>query len=528
MFSNMFHIDIIAKNNYIRNTAADLDDMEDSGFVFNTFDDVSTVVPRNLDNVLIVDGNSVPADMDISSITAYKVLVCDKYILSTCSDAVLSAFDDLWLTPEDEPYSEKFLLYKLRRLLYLMKEKADNRKMQICFDTTIDSIPDLIWYKDTIGAHLKVNDGFCKAVQKTKQQIYKKGHYYIWDIPKEEYDQGDYVCLESEDIVMKARRTVLFDEKVKTKSGMRLFKTYKSPLIDSDDTIFGTCGVAHDVTDLQNINTELTVLLESMPFAIYVEDNNDNIISVNSKFRECFSIDEVFGNPNWKKDLLASGINHDDGSVELTVYINGEEHIFIYHEESIIDIFAETIGKLQIFRDITIQRNLEKQTLLSANTDFLTGLNNRRSLFVHFDDIKDFPLIALVYIDLDNFKKVNDIYGHDSGDIALKITSSVMNECFPLDFTARLGGDEFLVVISRDFTKDEIISHADKLINTLISSYSEYDEFSMLSVSIGIAFSDYSQDKDKKNRIADLLKYGDSALYAAKNSGKGKYCIYTE
>ena len=212
----------------------------------------------------------------------------------------------------------------------------------------------------------------------------------------------------------------------------------------------------------------------------------------------------------------------------MNVNIENEEHIFIYHEEAIIDIFGESIGKLQIFRDITVQRNLEKQTLLSANTDFLTNLNNRRSLFVHFDTIKESPLIALVYIDLDNFKKVNDIYGHDSGDIALKITSSVMNECFPLDFTARLGGDEFLIVVSRDFTENEIISSAEELINNLLDSYSKYDEFSMLSVSIGIAFSDYSKEKPHHNRIENLMKNSDSAIYAAKNSGNGKYCLYTE
>ena len=144
-------------------------------------------------------------------------------------EAAFSA-DDLWVM--DGSADEQLYAAYFRRLLSFMKERADSRRTRICFDTGIDSIPDLVWFKDVKGAHLKVNDGFCHAVEKTKEQIYKRGHYYIWDIPKEEYDQGDYVCLESEDIVMNSRKTCLFDEKVKTKSGMRQFKTYKSPLID--------------------------------------------------------------------------------------------------------------------------------------------------------------------------------------------------------------------------------------------------------------------------------------------------------
>ncbi len=77
---------------------------------------------------------------------------------------------------------------------------------------------------------------------KTKDQVEGRGHYYIWDITPDEYAQGEFVCLESEEETMRSSTTLLFDEQVKTKSGMRQFKTYKSPLIDYDGTVMEPWG----------------------------------------------------------------------------------------------------------------------------------------------------------------------------------------------------------------------------------------------------------------------------------------------
>lgn len=115
----------------------------------------------------------------------------------------------------------------------------------------IDSVPDLIWFKDVRGAHLKVNNAFCSAVGKTKNDVQGRGHYYIWDLKQEEYEQGEYVCLETEEIVLREKKTRAFDEKVKSKHGLRQFKTYKSPIFDEDHQVVGTVGIAHDVTDLK-------------------------------------------------------------------------------------------------------------------------------------------------------------------------------------------------------------------------------------------------------------------------------------
>ncbi|MDE6592529.1 MAG: diguanylate cyclase [Oscillospiraceae bacterium] len=401
-----------------------------------------------------------------------------------------------------------------RCLIDFMNSRADSRRLITCFETAIDSIPDLVWFKDVKGSHLKVNDGFCKAVEKTKEQIYKKGHYYIWDIPKEEYEQGDYVCLESEEIVMDARKTILFDEKVKTKSGMRQFKTYKSPLIDADGEIFGTCGIAHDVTDLGNINSELEVILESIPYGVVIENANDKVLSANKEFRKYFPGKIAGINfEDWKSKTLSD-------SYDISVDVNGQNKILIFSEQPIIDIFGEQIGKLNFFRDVTIERIYEQTTLKSANTDFLTGLQNRRSLFGYLRNVCKKQQLSLITVDLDNFKKVNDSFGHQKGDEALVIAADILQKQFPDDYIARLGGDEFLVVITGKRTEDDLMKAGDRLLAAFREEYSSKEEFSVITASAGIAYAVIK--RGSSHDVERLLHNSDSALYDAKYAGKAK------
>lgn len=120
------------------------------------------------------------------------------------------------------------------------------------FESTINNIPNLIWYKDKDGVHKKVNDSFCKTVNKTREQVEGQRHAYIWDV---EYD--DPACIESENEVMAKQRTFVSEEVIKTGEGMRTLTTYKSPLYDLDGSVMGTVGVAIDVTKERAYEEEL-------------------------------------------------------------------------------------------------------------------------------------------------------------------------------------------------------------------------------------------------------------------------------
>lgn len=346
---------------------------------------------------------------------------------------------------------------------------------------------------------------------------------YIWDIPKEEYDRGDYVCLESEDIVINARETRVFDEKVKTKSGMRQFITYKSPLIDVDGRIFGTCGIANDVTIQHNLNSELEVILDSMPFAILIENEAGNVVTKNARFDEFFpEFSTIVGknSAKWKSKVL-KGHQNDK---EFTVKVGGENYFLISTERPIFSIFHEKIGSAIILTDVTKQTKIRQQNMLSANTDFLTGLYNRRMLFAHLGLHRCDPHMAMITLDLDNFKAVNDTYGHHTGDRALIDTARLLRDCFKGDFIARLGGDEFLVVITRECQEEQILTETQHFLEVLQNHFDNKEEFSVMTASAGIAA--YTLKGEKEHNFENLMKCSDSALYKAKNSGKNMCCVY--
>ena len=216
---------------------------------------------RRQDVVVIVDETAGKPDMKkfipklyapIGSAGArnrrVKRILCTSSI-SALTEEELTGLYDVWAKPLSLPS----LSFYFRRLQEQIKEEKDFWLCQTWLDQTIDSSPDLIWFKDMQGAHLKVNDAFCELVGKTKAEIRGRKHAYIWGMTKEEYEKGEYVCLETDTEVQKLRKPCVFDEKVKGPEGVKQFKTYKTPIFDEDNTMIGTVGVARDVTkDLEH------------------------------------------------------------------------------------------------------------------------------------------------------------------------------------------------------------------------------------------------------------------------------------
>jgi diguanylate cyclase (GGDEF)-like protein/PAS domain S-box-containing protein len=479
--------------------------------------------------------NAVIIDRSVEELEKYKkqfgervVFITSAEGLSNIGSEVIAAADDLWVMPNDKSNDGRLLKVYFSKLLKTLKENSDWRKQEICFRTVIDSLPDLVWFKDNDGAHLIVNYEFCGVVEKTKKQIYKQHHNYIWDVPEDDYENGEAVCRQSEEVVVKARKTCQFEEKITTKDGMRQLVTYKSPLIDADGEIFGTCGMGHDITDLQNVSKELKFIIDCIPFGVAIMDGDDNIVTINKFLQRFFpnasdSIGHSFEkwSDSLEKEKLDSSSNH--GEDEYRIVLKGQEHILRFRREPIVDIFGENIGHLQFIRDVTMQYNFEQQNIKHANTDFLTGLNNRRSLFEYLTGLGENSKISLIMLDLDKFKSVNDTYGHAAGDEALEITSRVLEECFKDGFIARLGGDEFLATLVGEYDLEEVERRTQQLLDTLIKKYSVKKEFHALSASAGIV-----QERlavcDMRS-IENLIKRSDDALYNAKESGRARYCV---
>jgi diguanylate cyclase (GGDEF)-like protein/PAS domain S-box-containing protein len=181
------------------------------------------------------------------------------------------------------------------------------------------------------------------------------------------------------------------------------------------------------------------------------------------------------------------------------------------------------------FHDITQRKNAESQTWTEANFDHLTRLPNRRLFHDRLEQKlrqsqRDKTSTALMFLDLDHFKDVNDTQGHDTGDQLLIEASQRIKECIrDSDTLARLGGDEFTVVFSELHEGRDIGHVAAKIISALSKPFELSGQEIVLSASIGIAV----YPKDGLNN-SDLLKHADQALYVAKNEGRSCFRFFTK
>ena len=249
---------------------------------------------------------------------------------------------------------------------------------------------------------------------------------------------------------MEAGRTCLFDEQVKTKRGMRQFKTYKSPLFDEDGRTMGTVGIAHDVTDLGNIATELDILINALPFSVVIEDADGIILNANRETETYFKVDRhrIVGRhiKDWRRIVFGDELAqqrqiHEDREFEAV--IDGERKVLEMDKTPIVDVFGNKTGQMRIYRDVTEARRLEERAVMNARTDYLTGLYNRRYFYEYLEERDRAEPLSLVTLDLDDFKDINDQYGHAVGDEALLKVGTLLRKTFPEGLAIRWGGDEF-------------------------------------------------------------------------------------
>ncbi len=178
---------------------------------------------------------------------AELIVLSDKAVILDLEDN-MTEIKDIWTVP----MSQEEIRFKFLRWQQTYKMSKDYWETSHFFESTINSVPNLIWYKDKAGLHEKVNDSFCKAVNKKKSQIEGRGHAYIWDV-----EQDDPACIESEHQVMSTRKTCVSEETIKTGNGTKLLTTYKSPLYNIDGNVMGTVGVAIDITQERAYEQEL-------------------------------------------------------------------------------------------------------------------------------------------------------------------------------------------------------------------------------------------------------------------------------
>ncbi|MEH6579991.1 MAG: EAL domain-containing protein [Amphritea sp.] len=277
--------------------------------------------------------------------------------------------------------------------------------------------------------------------------------------------------------------------------------------------------------------------------AIMIVDADDRIIKVNSAFCQItgYSPEDAVG--QYSK-LLHSGIHDDNFYEEMSNTLDTTGHwqgevwnrrkdgqVFIgwlhitttYTEEGSVN------SRVAVFSDITEKKKSEELIWKQANFDPLTGLPNRRMFFERLtQEIKMSKRagksLALMFLDLDHFKEVNDTLGHAQGDKLLKEASIRLKKLIRgSDTVARLGGDEFTVILPQIDTARQVELVADKLLKKLACPFQLGEHKVYVSASIGATL--YPQDAEDSDQ---LIKNADQAMYAAKNSGRNQMHYFTQ
>ncbi|MGR8933740.1 MAG: diguanylate cyclase [Gammaproteobacteria bacterium] len=301
----------------------------------------------------------------------------------------------------------------------------------------------------------------------------------------------------------------------------------------------------------EKLEQRFRMLFENAGVGICLLNASCEIILVNPVFQEIMQLEDqrMSTGQNYLHALFIEGNKIDSLAHEtLTTGVqntgdfqlsgeNGKNERWVHclFSKVNIDEQSEFDGHLftqLIIIEITERKLQERLAQFQAEHDPLTKMLNRRSIETKLvqmlakSEIENRP-VSIIMLDLDNFKPINDLYGHDAGDTVLKtVATRILSSLRSDDLAARLGGDEFLIALlcKSDSCREDITSLARKLISLITQDIEIANGLRVnIGVSIGISI---SVSKNKSENIENLIECADKAMYQVKKTGKNDFRIY--
>jgi diguanylate cyclase (GGDEF)-like protein/PAS domain S-box-containing protein len=403
-----------------------------------------------------------------------------------------------------------------------------------------DNLPFLAWMKDTQGRYIQANKVFIKNTGLTcLEDLNGKTDFDFW--PQELAEHYRAV----DDEVIRTRQRKKLAEKILTDGHEHWVETFKSPVIDDQERVLGTIGLARDITGEREIDEKLNLaasIYDNSSEGMLITDEENRIIAVNSAFTQItgYSAEEVAGkNPR----IFSSGMHDKAFYKEMWNSINthgfwqgeicdrkknGETHF----KRLTINVLLSPEGKIYrhvaLFSDITHIKKNEALIWHQANYDALTDLPNRRLFLDRLEQEinkahRSGASLAVLFIDLDRFKEVNDTLGHQSGDTVLVEAAKRIEKCVrSSDTVSRLGGDEFMVLLTDLDDHSHVEGIAEKILLSLSEPLKLGTDLFFTSGSIGITL--YPNDAKTSD---ELIKNADQAMYVSKNGGRNRFSYFT-
>jgi diguanylate cyclase (GGDEF)-like protein/PAS domain S-box-containing protein len=449
---------------------------------------------------------------------------------------LLSVIDQAYRDADQERYTlERSLAISSEEMHALYQnQKSSYARLRTLFET----IQDLVWLKSPDGVYLTCNPMFERSFGAKEAEIVGKTDYDFMDKKRADlFRERDRTALANGGLSVNEEWVTFADD-----GHLAAVEVVKTPVHDESGQLIGVLGIARDITDRKRTEAELriaAVAFESQE-SMMITDADGVILRVNQPFTKIngYTSEEAVGQT---PRLLKSGRHNADfyramwetlqrtGAWQGEVW-NRRKNGEVYPGWRSISavkggdgVVTHYIGALS---DMTERKAAEESIENLAFYDPLTGLPNRRLLMDRLQQslassARSGRKGALLFIDLDNFKDINDTLGHDIGDLLLQQTAQRLESCLrEVDTVSRLGGDEFVVVL------EGLSEHAleaaaqtktvgEKILATLGQPYQlathEYHSTSSIGATI---FSDHGQSG------GDLLKQADIAMYQAKKAGR--------
>jgi diguanylate cyclase (GGDEF)-like protein/PAS domain S-box-containing protein len=341
--------------------------------------------------------------------------------------------------------------------------------------------------------------------------------------------------------------TVTVDVRAPARGGSMPLELAVVDLLD-DPTVCGYVVSAHDVTDRVAVENELRgalsllhATLDSTADGILVVDANGRITSFNRRFVEMWRLPDEVVLARDDERALSYVV---DQLADPEAFLRKVEELYAQPEIESYDMLdfrdgrvferfsipqrvdGKVVGRVWSFRDLTERKRLEDELVYRAFHDQLTGLPNKARFCDRVQHAVDrsgrtAEQFAVLFLDIDNFKTVNDSLGHEAGDHLLVIAAKRLGGCLRIgDTPARLGGDEFAVLLEQVSDVESACSLAGRIRDEFRLPIPVGDRDVVATVSIGIAFG------GRRSTSEQLLRDADLAMYTAKARGKNRFELF--
>jgi len=427
-----------------------------------------------------------------------------------------------------------FDITELNRSKYLLE------KERIILRTTADISPDMIFYKDLESRVLGCNKPFEEFVGYLEKDLVGKT---VRDFLPLEQARAS---IEKDQWVIKNNQTHVEEVTSTDYNGeLNFLEIKKVPLLDKQGNMQGLIAIGRNMTERRKMQKSLeitNVVFENSKEALIVTDGDGCIISAND--HACF----IFG---YSKDqLLTKEINllasdtHDATSyknIEQILKTDGSWQGNITYSNKSGDVYyawlevyavphaqGKCIDRVYSYTDLTHFQATDKKISFLSKQDPLTGLRNRISLFSRLEDIitranyQD-SAVAVILVDINNFKMINDLHGHNAGDKVLKEVAKRLKNCISgKDALGRFANDQFIIIIDELVNEHNAALVAQKITDQFSSAFTIENVHTNLSAKIGISVS-----PDDGIEVDTLFLNAEKAMRRAKSDKNSAYHFYT-